>query len=40
MSVKNDAQSGYLELAHELLQVNDELLHPGVISFIIIELFL
>lgn len=30
----------YLEFCHELLQVDDELLHPGIISFIIIKLFL
>lgn len=30
----------YLELSHELLQVDDELLHPGIISFIIIKLLL
>lgn len=40
MIAKNDAQAGYLELPHQLLQVNDELLHPWIIGFIIIELFL
>lgn len=36
----NVAQTRYLELCHELLQVNDELLHPGIISFVIIKLLL
>lgn len=36
----NAAQTRYLELCHELLQVDDELLHPGIISFIIIKLLL
>lgn len=40
MIAKSDAQAGYLELPHQLLQVNDELLHPGIIGFVIIELFL
>lgn len=30
----------YLELYHLLLQVKNELLHPGVVGFIVIKLFL
>lgn len=30
----------YLELCHELLQVDDDLLHPRIISFIIVKLLL
>lgn len=36
----NDVGMRYLELGHELLQVDDELLHPGVISLIIVKLLL
>lgn len=36
----NVARTRYLELCHELLQVNDELLHPGIIRFVIIKLLL
>lgn len=33
-------QYRYLKFCHELLQVNNKLLHPGVISFIVIKLLL